>query len=580
MKKIQFKKLVLAMGAGAVVLTGCAGIHKQVAEDVKTTSNAAQEAVRAAEPLPPTKPLVQKVKAAWFSDKSPMLEVPKAIPLPDVFQKNFVNTSPGSVRVVDLMTRISKEMGVQVRLAPEVIENQVSDQKPTAAASGGGDSASLPPIPGGLPGAPSLSPSGTGVGSSSVASGAGGNGASSSAQAPSLAGLTAVRLSDLMYDGPLNGFLDLLASKMQVSWKYEKGQVVLYRYETRVYNIKALAGIGTTTSGVGASTSSASGQGSGGGGTSSSTNAGNRTDMKMATDLWGGIGSSIRVMLSPYGRGNFFASSDLGTITISDEPSRLERVESYIEKLNKDLSKQVSLNITVYNVEVSDEDQVGVDWTAMWGTAASKFGFAVGGSTSFSGPGALSQTQNIGVNILKGPWTDSKFILGALNSVGKASLVTRGQMITLNRQAAPLQVVDETTYVSKVSTTVSQTSTQTSIESSTVVTGFSTTVTPKIEDDGDVLLQFAGGLSDLKGLKTFTAGTSSVQLPSKTLRDFLQRVKMRSGETLALAGFEQVANNSTDSGVGDSKNLLLGGQQYAKGKRLSIVILITPYVIE
>jgi type IVB pilus formation R64 PilN family outer membrane protein len=298
--------------------------------------------------------------------------------------------------------------------------------------------------------------------------------------------------------------------------------------------------------------------------------------MAMTLDLWKGIQESTKVMLSSYGKNNFYSSPDLGSITISDEPERLDRVASYIEDLNKDLSKQVTLNIVVYNVEIDEKDTVGVDWSSVWNSAASKVGLSLGGLTNTTG------LQNAGLNILKGDMADSKFILGALNQVGKTSLVTRGQVMTMNRQTAPLQVVDETTYLAKITTTVSGTSgaAQQSLEPGTVISGFSTMVTPKIEDDGDVLLQFSGGISDLKALTSFSVGGNTIQLPQKSIRDFLQRVKLKSGETLVLAGFEQSADRSNDQGVGHSKNIFMGGKQFANAKRTSVVVLVTPRLAE
>jgi hypothetical protein len=59
----------------------------------------------------------------------------------------------------------------------------------------------------------------------------------------------------------------------------------------------------------------------------------------------------------------------------------------------------------------------------------------------------------------------------------------------------------------------------------------------------------------------------------------LQRVRVRSGDTLVLTGFEQSVNRSKDQGIGSSKNVL-AGQQFANGKRVSIVIVVTPYVMD
>lgn len=552
--------LALAILSASTFLTGCAAIHGEVEKSVQKSDDEVKQIARAAEPVPTANPLISKVKGYWVAERKPMVEPPKVEPLPEVFSSNFINNTPGTVRVVDLMSRVQHEKGVQVRMAPEVVDDQVSNAPPSG---GTASSTDLPPLPGGLP-----------------SGGAAAGGANGGPATGAMANLSGNRLNNMVYNGTLAGFLDLLSSKMQLSWKYERGQVVLYRYDTRVFNVKALAGTGKITNGVGGTSQSAGGSGQSSTGTTTQT--ANRTDLTITADLWKGVQDSIKVMLSPYGQKNFYASPDLGTITISDDPARLERVSTYLASLNKDLSKQVAMHVAVYNVELDDQDAVGLDWASVWQTASSNFGFTLGGLSNLGAAGALQQA---GVTILKGPWTDSKFVVGALNKVGKASLVTRGQIMTMNRQAAPLQIVDENNYLAKVTTTMSSTgAAQTSLEPGTVTTGFTTTVTPKIEEDGDVLLQFAGSLSDLKEITRFNVGSGenmqSIQLPQKSVRDFLQRVKLRSGETLVLTGFEQTKNMSSDQGVGNSKNLLLGGKQFAHGKRLSIVIMVTPYVVE
>jgi type IVB pilus formation R64 PilN family outer membrane protein len=556
----KFKLTSIAAMVMAVFASGCASIHERVDQNVVKSADEVSQIARAAEPVSTAVPLVSKVKGAWVSNKKPMIELPKSDPLPDVFQTDYTYDYPGSAKLSEVISALTRTTKLQVRFAPELLSNSKTSAS-SGAPNPGGSSASLPGLPSALPGAAPAgganAPTTNSTGAFPVA-----QGASSS-----------MSVDELKFNGSVSGFLDLLSSKMQVSWKYDRGQVLLYKYDTRTFNVKALAGKGSSTSSVSASSGSSS-TSAGGSGTTAATTTSNGTNMVLSSDLWMGVQQSVRVMLSDAGRNNFYASPDLGTLTITDEPDRLERVSTYLEKLNKDLGRQVSLHLAVYNVEIDETDTVGVDWAGVWDTA-NKFNGTFGGVTNTGG----TSLQKLGINILKGPFANTKFVIGALNQVGKTSLVTRGQIMTMNRQSAPLQVVDEQSYLAKSTTTVSNGTSTTSLEPGVVVTGFSATVTPKIEEDGDILLQFAGDISDLKKMSEFTSGTSSLQLPQKTVRDFLQRVRIRSGETLVLTGFEQSINRSDDQGVGSSKNVL-AGKQFANGKRVSIVILVTPYVID
>jgi type II secretory pathway component GspD/PulD (secretin) len=75
------------------------------------------------------------------------------------------------------------------------------------------------------------------------------------------------------------------------------------------------------------------------------------------------------------------------------------------------------------------------------------------------------------------------------------------------------------------------------------------------------------------------SGTSKIESPEIDTRNFLQRVAMKSNETLIISGFEQTDDNLDRQGVGDAGNYALGGGFKAGSNKESIVILITPRVL-
>ncbi|HEX7684855.1 MAG TPA: PilN family type IVB pilus formation outer membrane protein, partial [Trinickia sp.] len=123
---------------------------------------------------------------------------------------------------------------------------------------------------------------------------------------------------------------------------------------------------------------------------------------------------------------------------------------------------------------------------------------------------------------------------------------------------------------------------QTSLTPGTVTTGFNMTLLPHMLDDGTVLMQFYTNLSVLDALQTVSSGGANplqIQTPQIDTRNFLQRVAMKSGETLVISGYEGAADNSTQQGVGKPSNILLGGGYDARRSREVIVILITPLTV-
>jgi type II secretory pathway component GspD/PulD (secretin) len=97
--------------------------------------------------------------------------------------------------------------------------------------------------------------------------------------------------------------------------------------------------------------------------------------------------------------------------------------------------------------------------------------------------------------------------------------------------------------------------------------------------NGTVLLQFSTDISSLRALRTVTSSTSSIESPELDTRNFLQRVAMKSDETLIISGFEQSEDNLTQQGTGTPSNMLLGGRLGATSSKEVIVILITPVAL-
>ena len=90
------------------------------------------------------------------------------------------------------------------------------------------------------------------------------------------------------------------------------------------------------------------------------------------------------------------------------------------------------------------------------------------------------------------------------------------------------------------------------------------------------MLQFSTDISSLRRIDEVRSQNGMIQTPELDTRNFLQRVAMRSGETLVVSGFEQVADDLDQQGPGKPGNTLLGGGLKANSAREIIVILITP----
>lgn len=570
-KGIMVAKTAAAL-AVAAALSGCAtsGMKAVEAETVAAKATAVDLAEKAFAKVQP-RPLISRSDTFWVERTPLPPRVDPASQLPPVFARRVSMNEQATLPLSEVFVRLSKHpmlSGLRYTVSQDVYESDPSRLGVNVGAAAAAGTA-----------APNPNANADSASRGAPAAGGAGAGAANANRR------VEVMVSDVIFkDGTFAELLDLIATKTNLAWRFDGEKVHFFRYESRIFKIDALAGALSTNSTV-SSTGSGSTSGSGGAVSSTSStgsSSSSSTSVKTVADLWSDVSSAIQSQLSPRGKMSLMPST--GQVTITDTPDQLRRIERYVKELNAALGKQVAFNVHVYSVESSTTDGMGLDWSLVWQSLASKYklGFKTAGNTS-----TLNNLFSIGViNAANGATTNfngSNAIAGALAQVGKTSLVTSTQVVTLNNIPVPVSVTRETGYLQEMSTTVSGTSgtSQTSMKPGLVTSGFNMSLLPRVGDTDDLMLQFSMDLSDLVKITTFTSpdNKSSIQLPEKNLRNFLQRVSMRSGETLILSGFQQTMAQDTQQGVISPNVWALGGGRNTSGKTTTLVIMITPYVM-
>lgn len=382
------------------------------------------------------------------------------------------------------------------------------------------------------------------------------------------------------YSGSLSGLMNLVSAYYGVNWKGEAQGLRFFVMDSKTYRIAALPGDTRLNSSVDSS-SNASAGGTGSGASSGATQTGTSTNSTgvgfSGLSVWSALESGIKQMLSTGGR--VIASPATGTITVTDTPSVLSRVTEYINGQNSALNRQVSVNVRVLSVELTDGDNYGINWDAVYSNLASASNpFSVALKTAFP---VASGAGNI---IISAPatsasrWAGSSAMISALSTQGRVSELTSSTLVTLNNQPAPVNVGRRVSYLASSSTTqTANVGATTALTPGTVQTGFSMTLVPHIIDGKEMLLQYSLDLSSLLRLSTITSGTSSIQAPDISTSNFIQRVRIQSGETLVVAGFDQDNLSAVSNGIGSAENAALGSRNGTR-KRTMLVVLIQPNI--
>lgn len=373
----------------------------------------------------------------------------------------------------------------------------------------------------------------------------------------------AARTLHVVYRGSLKGLLDTVSTRLGVHWSYEGETIRFFLTTSRSFVVRAVTGDASLTANV-----SSSAQG-GGSGSSSSTSQAIATSAKLS--LWKDVEDGVKAMLSS--GGTVTTSLSMGVVTVNDVPEVLDRVGLFIEQVNQELARQIALEVNIYTVALDKSDNFGLDWNAILRSGRLRL--------SMTPIGLPSDGSSFTLGLLSGDTgtVESSMMFQALSSAGKARRVTTASVVAGNNQPVPVQVGTQTAYISGSNTTMSSNgNTLTTMTVGNLTTGFNLTLLPRILDDNKILLQFTVDLSLLKQIRSFSTTTSRVEMPEVDTRNFLQRVALRSGETLIVSGFEQTIDSANKSGVFDADNVLFGNRKVG-GSREVLVITIKPVEI-
>lgn len=462
--------------------------------------------------------------------------------LPTFFKKQVSLTMPGTVSLVEIMTELQRTNDLKITLNQDIYD---------------------------------------------------GGSAGSAIGAKNSSGMGPVSVSDFVYRGTLEGALDLMASKANVSWKWNGSSVELFKFETKTYSIALQPGKTTANSQVSLQSNSDSGGGSddsgssgdgptiknGGGSDAAGKNSSSSSQgvsRSASLNSWDDVKGYITSLMSP--QGSLAIMESTGLITVRDTAVSQAKIGEAVKELNNILSKQIYINVDIYSVTKDASDDYGLDLAMAWKTMNQNI-TSVGWSNNSgsSGTGAFS------INLQQGVFAGSSATLKALSTLGKASIVNQFQIVTMNGQPTPIGNNRKIPYISGIQLQADKNGNPIqSVITGSVYQGISMSVTPKVQQNGKILLEYAMNMSDFQGFESFsTGGGSSAQslaLPKTTLKNILQRASLKSGQSLILSGFKQSASSSTQNGIGSASNFLFGGGQKAGTQEQYLVISVTPYV--
>lgn len=389
-------------------------------------------------------------------------------------------------------------------------------------------------------------------------------------------------LTGFKWDGNLRGLLDTLSSRLGLSVRTENGAVVFYRYDTRTYQLAILNTISNASARIDSGTGSQLGSTGTSASSSGDASSAQKTGFDLNSNLYDDLKKTVENMLTPQ-VGRYWLSSSSGTLTVTDTPEVLGRVGRFVEYENKVLNRQIQLDVKIMSVTQTRNEELGLDWDLVY-SSLRNYGVSVKGSFNNASSGAASGAYSI-LDTATGSarhFAGSNLIMKALSEQGDVSVVTSQSRATTNLTPVPYQLSNQQgILVSSSSTSTANVGVTSTMSTSMLTTGLFMTAVPYIEENGNVQLQFAFSYDSPPKIESFFSadGNTRNDTPNYSREAFTQKVNMKAGQTLMLTGSDQLSVSADRQGTGSADNFLFGGGRKGTNKRTTLIILITPILM-
>lgn len=306
-----------------------------------------------------------------------------------------------------------------------------------------------------------------------------------------------------------------------------------------------------------------------------------------ANDFYKQLEANIKDLLSE--KGKFTLNSFTGTLVVTDTKKSLDAIEGMLKKIKKSASRQVLIEAKILEVILNDDHQLGVDWSTL-NSERGDFSFSQALKLSDSGTiaGVLGYSDEHITGIINA--LDSAGDVETLSnprikvSSGQSALITSGQLIPFwDLEVTPGTVIDGVLTPALYEYTRRD-----------VLEGLSLGVTPKISDDGQIILNIVPVTTDIVGEKsingtvfatttTTTTGTV-VSAPIINIKEAGTIIQARDNDLVLIGGL--ISNTKKDE---RNRLPLLGEIPYAGAlfsqtniidQKRELVILLKLNVIE
>jgi len=286
------------------------------------------------------------------------------------------------------------------------------------------------------------------------------------------------------------------------------------------------------------------------------------------------------------------ANPETGNISVRATQSQHARVREFLDRVLSSARRQVLIEATIVEVDLSSQYQQGINWSIL----------QTGGANAGSG---VSLTQANSVSSLA-EFTFKQFrlwngdadltaMLRMLESFGSLRVLSSPKISVLNNQSSVLKVVDNKVYFTLTVTpgtaatsTTPATAATYSTTATTVPIGFLMSVVPQISEGNEITLNLRPTISRITGYVNdpnpdlAKAGVSN-RVPEVQTREMESMMRVQSGDIAILGGLMQDSRDKTSDEIPGLNNLPSIGNLFKyrneTSKKSELVIFLKPTVL-
>jgi type II secretory pathway component GspD/PulD (secretin) len=337
---------------------------------------------------------------------------------------------------------------------------------------------------------------------------------------------------------PLHQVLDEITGMFDLWWKYEGRRIVIYKYESRVFNLRLpflQKKIDERNGGI---------------------------NLVYQREFTRNLEASLQKLLRD--SGSKVSVDEMGNVYVFGTPSEVKAIENAVAKINENFTKPIPLKVKVYLVSDRDFQSLGVSWALRSGSVEA------GLSSAVVSP-IFSLSVATGLIVAQ---------LDALAQSGKATLIEDNILTALNGQPmvySPLQkqrIISQfqLSFVAPTGDGGPSVATPTiTMQTEDIQTGSMLIIVPYYVNEDTIAVDLYRRQDSLEKLETrrvnLAGFENEVSLPSVATRTNLNQTLLRKGETLVLFSSAQTLEQFRDSGIPFLKDIPILGYLFSTKER-------------